>query len=365
MNTACDGRGLRSYIAPGAPATRTPCDGTESPLRIEFGFTPRWYRDRLGVDFSEKWHTDPLYRAAAVEKMRALLRKTFPDLPIGGDFDRLPPGNLDGAHGALIVARMFGIGAVYYPDNWPAAGHNHLSESEIAALSPLDPGNNPFFQMVLGQMETIAREFGQIGGYLNWQGALNNAERIRGPELFMDFMMNPGLARHLLEVVAETMIAGMKTVHARQAASGVTVRHATVSNCLVNMVSPDTYREFLLPCDQRIADAFERFGVHNCAWNVDPYIADYARLHPLDYVDMGLDSDLKRARTFCADTRRALMYTPMDLANKPLAEIEADLRRIHRELGPCDVVMADIETDTPDERVVAVARLAAEIAASG
>ena len=48
-----------------------------------------------------------------------------------------------------------------------------------------------------------------------------------------------------------------------------------------------------------------------------------------------------------------------------MPEIEADLRRIHRELGPCDVVMADIETDTPDERVAAVARLAAETAEGG
>ena len=66
MDTSFDGRGLRSYIAPGAPATRSPCDGSESPLRIEFGFTPRWYRDRVGVDFSERWHTDPLHRAATV-----------------------------------------------------------------------------------------------------------------------------------------------------------------------------------------------------------------------------------------------------------------------------------------------------------
>ena len=48
------------------------------------------------------------------------------------------------------------------------------------------------------------------------------------------------------------------------------------------------------------------------------------------------------------------MYTPMDLAAKPVGEIESDLERIARELGSCDVVFADVEEGTPDERVLEV-----------
>ncbi|MBW7864397.1 MAG: hypothetical protein H3C30_08285 [Candidatus Hydrogenedentes bacterium] len=355
--------GLRSYIAPGAPATRRPCDGTESPLRIEFGFTPRWYHDRLDVDFSERWHTDPLHRARCVEAMRSELRSRFPGLPIGGDFDILPPGNLDGVHGALIISRVFGVGAEYYADNWPAATHDYLTEPQIARLEPPALEDNPFFAGILEQMETIHREFGLVGGYLNWQGVLNNAHRLRGPELFMDLMVNPEMVRHLFAVVTETMIAGMRLVYGKQAATGFHAAHATVSNCLVNMVSPDCYREQILPHDRVLAAAFPSFGIHNCAWNVDPYIADYAGVQPLDYVDMGLESDLLRARELCPDSRRALMYTPMDLANKNLESLRADLLRVHNELGPCDIVMADIETDTPDQRVLDAARFAGEIMA--
>ena len=46
------------------------------------------------------------------------------------------------------------------------------------------------------------------------------------------------------------------------------------------------------------------------------------------------------------------MYTPMELANKSLAEIKKDLERIAREYGPCDLIFADIESNTPDERVI-------------
>ena len=356
--------GLRSYIAPGAPATRHPCDGTESALRIELGFTPRWYRQYLDIDFSRRWHEDVLYRAACVEKMRCELRKRFPDIPIGGDFQMVPPANLDGVYGALFVARLFGVPVEYYEDNWPAAEHSYLSEAEIMALTPLELSSSPVFAALMEQMDSIEKEGGRIHGYVNWQGVLNNAYRIRGPEILTDLIMNPELACHLFDVLAETMVEGMRLVYARQAETGVIVQHATVSNCLVNMVSPEQYRDFLLPRDRYIAGQFSRFGVHNCAWNVNPYIEDYAAIKPLDYVDMGLDSDLKKARRLCPKTRRAVMYTPKDLCNKSPEQLRADLIRIYEELAPCDVVMADIEAGTPNARVQVFWELAEEISAS-
>ena len=75
---------LRSYIAPGAPATRAPCDGTEPDLRVEFGFTPRWFHERCGVDFSERWHLDPIYRRESLVTMRRELNRRFPSLELGG-----------------------------------------------------------------------------------------------------------------------------------------------------------------------------------------------------------------------------------------------------------------------------------------
>jgi len=45
------------------------------------------------------------------------------------------------------------------------------------------------------------------------------------------------------------------------------------------------------------------------------------------------------------------------LMNKSMAEIEADLARIASEYGPCDLVLADIDTGVPDQRVRAVADL--------
>ncbi len=55
------------------------------------------------------------------------------------------------------------------------------------------------------------------------------------------------------------------------------------------------------------------------------------------------------------------MYTPMDLWDKTLEAIRKDIEHIHRDLAPCDIVLADIDVEIPDERVQAFARIVEEI----
>ena len=63
-------RQLISYIAP--------AEQSMPRLRPEVGFTPRWHRAELGIDFGRRWHTDPGYRRETVVAMRELMRRRFP-----------------------------------------------------------------------------------------------------------------------------------------------------------------------------------------------------------------------------------------------------------------------------------------------
>jgi len=356
-----DSRLLISYIAPGAPATRRPSTGDEPVLRPEIGFTPLWYRAALGIDFGERSHTDPGYRRDTVVAMRAELACRFPGTRIGG-IDRSGPLDLlTGTYGACSVAAIFGIPILYAADNWPNCEHRYLDDEAVEVLAPPDLDRNAFFQDLMHQVDWIAAREGRVEGFLNWQGVLNNAYRLRGEQLFYDMVEAPDRARHLFDCVATTMLDAARRLHARQRETGVIVEFFTVSNCLVNMVSPAQYRDLLLPFDRRIAEAYGRIGIHNCAWTADPYMAHYAAVPHLGYIDMGQDSDLPRARAAFPHARRAIMYTPMDLANKSLEAIRADLARIARDYAPCDLVLADIEAGTPDERVLQLLRLCEEL----
>ena len=344
---------LISYIAPAAPATRRPATGDEPFVRPEIGFTPQWYRQILGIDFSERWHTDPAYRKETILRMKDELRRRFPGTAAGGiDRPDEPSDLLTGTFGVCTVAGIYGLPLVYSKDNWPDSQRRYLTDDQIDRIEPPALDANSFFQRLMAQVDWIAANDGRVEGFINFQGVLNNAHRLRGEKLFLDLFDAPDRCRRLFDCVCTTMIEAAKRLHERQRETGVDVAFITISNCLVNMVSPEQYRDFLLPFDQRLAEAFACIGVHNCAWTADPYIEDYAKIAHLGYIDMGLESDLARAKRLFARPRRAIMYKPTDLADKPLEEIRADLERIARHYAPCDVVVADIEAGTPDERVL-------------
>lgn len=356
---------LVSYIAPAAPATRRPATGTEPFLRPEIGFTPAWFRQHADIDFGARFHTDPDTRRRGVAAMRSVLRKRFPGTAIGGiDRPDAPPDLLTGTFGACTVAALFGVPVVHAADRWPTCVPAGLTDRQLARLEPPDLDRSPHFARLMEQLDRIERGEGRVEGFINWQGVLNNAHRLRGEALFLDLLEEPEKARHLFACVTETMIRAAARVHRRQRRSGVDVRFLTVSNCLVNLVSPRVYQNLLLPFDRRLAAVHGCLGVHNCAWNATPYLGHYAAIPGVAYLDMGLATDLPRARRLFPDARRAVMYTPMALANKPPAAIRADLARIAQDLGPCDLVCADIDAGTPDERVHLLLNACREISAA-
>ncbi|MDP3002939.1 MAG: uroporphyrinogen decarboxylase family protein [Bacteroidales bacterium] len=351
---------LISYIAPGAPATRRPASGYLPFLRPEIGFTPKWYRSVLGIDFGEQWHTDPNYRRQTRIEMYIELNKRFSETPIGYVGENTID-LLTGTYGASAIAAIYGIPIRYNEEQWPTSEHQYLSKDELENLTPPDLDQNAFFLSFMEQVAWIGEHEGKIAGYMNWQGVLNNAQRLRGQDIFMDMYMVPERTKHLLDCVCTTMIEAAERLQQEQKRYDDTLSFFTVSNCLVNMVNPGLYEEFLLPFDQKIAAAFEVIGIHNCAWSATPYLEHYAKVPGVAYIDMGIDSDLEKARTLFPEPRRAIMYTPMDVANKTISQIWTDLEQIAQNYGPCDIVAADIEAGTPDSRVTDFIKLCDQI----
>ena len=351
-------RQLISYIAPAAPATRRLATGEEPFLRPEIGFTPNWFRAAKGIDFRTKWHCEPEYRRQMLTAMHSEIKRRFPGTSIGGiDNPEKSPDLLTGTYGCVSVAAIYGIPILYAEDNWPNCKHLYFSDDETDNLEPPDLERNPFFEGLMAQVDWIASNEGRVEGFINFQGVLNNAYRLRGEKIFYDMVDSPQRCRHLFDCICTTMIDAAKQLYKRQLQSGVKTDFFTVSNCMVNMVSPEQYRDMLLPFDQKIAETFGCIGIHNCSWNADAYIDDYASIRNVGYIDMGLDSNLVRAREVFTSARRALVYKPTDLVNKPTETIEADLEKIANQYAPCDIVVGDIEADTPDERILAFLKL--------
>lgn len=357
---------LRNHIPIAGPARREPVDGSETAMRVSLGFEPAWYTARCDVDIGEQWHRDPLVRHEALAVMKTELLRAFPEVPYWRAEDDRDLSTISGVFGAYPVPHMFGIPLRYYPDKWPELEPTRkLSIEEIEALTPESVLDSPVLEELFRQMESIAREWGPIHGYVNWQGVLNNAFSIRGSEIFVDIYERPAFVHRFLDLIADVMIGAARRVQARQRESGFEIDQFSVSNCVVNMISPDDYATFVAPRDARIAGYFDYFGVHTCNWNITPYIEPLSSLPSVGYLDMGIESDLPRVRATFPDTRRAVMYSPWRLHQAPIDEIRADMEAIYQGLAPCDIVMADIQSDTPDSRVKELLAICRELEERG
>lgn len=343
---------LRSYIPIGAPARREPADGTEPTLRVSLGFEPAWFHKRCGVDFSERWHGDPVYRYESLKVMKAALVKAFPRVRSWDPANEEDLATLSGCYGICVVPKVFGIPLRYRADGWPACDPiRKLSTRDIGMLDVKRLLDGPFVEELFHQMDVIESEWGKIAGYLNWQGVLNNAFHLRGQDVFLDLHDRPAFVHDFFSLITEVMIRLARMVQERQRRSGFYVNQLSVSNCTMNMLSPEMYRRFVLPYDTKIARAFERFGVHTCNWDVTPYTGVLRELPNLGYLDMGLMSDLAKVKGRFPEPRRAVIYSPVRLQEAPPEAIRQDLERVYDELAPCDLVMADVRVSTPDSRV--------------
>jgi hypothetical protein len=360
-------RQLRHHIPIAAPSTREPATGDEPFVRVSLGFTPRWYHARLGMDLGERWHLDPEYRYETIVQAKEYLHETFPSVPyFTPEYDERgverTAATISGVYGILVVPMLYGIEPVYWSDNWPdAKPGGQLSKEAIAALPPPDPASAPHIRALLEQMDWIERKAGSVPGYLNYQGVLNIALKVRGNGIFLDMLDDPEWAKRFFRHIGESMARTASLVQERQQRSGFPSGVFTVSNCVMNMVSPDQYEEYVLPIDLSLSARFPTFGVHTCNWDATPYLEKLRAIGKMGYLDMGTMSDLEQTKRLFPTTRRSVLFGPVDLENKDEAEIYADLERIATDYGPCDVALADVETTTPDERVRYFLEAAAEI----
>jgi hypothetical protein len=341
---------LRSHLPIAAPARREAADGTEPPLRVVLGFEPKWFHTRCAVDFGERWHREPAYRRATLLAMRAELQRAFPDTDQWSGDEARDVNTIAGCFGVGVLPSVFGMPLRYYADRWPHPEPGcELSDAAVEALDPECLLASTFVQELLEQIESMARRWGPVHGDLNWQGVLNTAFLLRGQQIFLDMAERPELAARLFDVITETTIRLAQTVQKRQRQSGFAIDWMCVSNCTLSMISPAMYRRMLLPFDARIAHSFDRFGVHTCNWDATPYLPALRELPAMGYLDMGGVTDLTQAKALFPDARRAVLFTVRNLHDPEEARVF--LQRVWRELAPCEVVVADIPWDMPDETV--------------
>lgn len=244
--------------------------------------------------------------------LQAELDNLKPHLEIGDD--RVATVRVQ--FGTAQIAAAFGCTMHLPENNLPAAGSHVLTSAEDVhrlAMPPLDAG----WYGKLAEWTTLWQRHLPDGVHIQHpdiQSAFNSAHLIRGNNIFTDFYDHPAEVDALLDKVTDFMIAIVK--HTKSAIStdpawffdwgSMWKGFARISNCSMQMISPDQYRQHVLPRDARFFKAVGGGRMHYCGLS-DEVLDDFFPVPGLTGLDV--DTGHQDFYAFCERARRDVVVT--------------------------------------------------------
>ncbi|MCF8142887.1 MAG: dihydropteroate synthase [Deltaproteobacteria bacterium] len=334
------------------------------PLGV--GFYPDWFYTQYGISFGREYYFDPEVRVTARMEIERRLYERFGDVGLGNP-DPQPKPLI--TFGMVMLPSIFGCEIIYKDDALPWAMPLNLSEDEIMKLEVPDIFNSYPMTEMIRQIDYLKETYGKVVGDINTTGVQNLALKIRGDQLYIDFFENPALCRHLLGICAECMIRLFEFNRKTTGTGAVDVtpmcdpRLCVLPNCTAEQISLETYEDHVLEYDNQVADTCYPVGIHHCG-SVDQVLDGYAKVHHLEFIEIGFGSDVKRTReVFGPKVAVNARISPVLMKNGTPEEVAAEVRRLIDHGAPLENFSIDtvgLTYGTPDENVRTALKTAAE-----
>jgi len=335
-------------------------------IRLGVGFYPDWFNKHYGISFGKEYYFDPEVRIQARMEIEKRLYERFGDVGLGNPNPEPKPLI---TFGMVMLPSIFGCEIIYKDDALPWAMPLNLSESEIMKLEVPDIFNSYPMTEMIGQIKYLKEKYGSVVGDINTTGVQNLALKIRGDKLYFDFYENPELCRHLLGICTECIIQLFQFNHETTGTGAVDVtpmcdpKLYVFPNCTAEQISLETYESQILEYDNRVADVCHPVGVHHCG-SVDEVLDGYAKVHHLEFIEIGFGSDVRRTReVFGPDVAVNARISPVLMKNGKPEDVAAEVRRLIDNGAPLDNFSIDtvgLTHGTPDENVKTALKTAAQ-----
>lgn len=277
------------------------------------------------LEIPEAAISDPQKNALAVELLGKLEPLKMLN-PISLDFDLgQGPGTLVGCFGIPLNPETM---------NCPAYTK---SIDEVLSQPLPDPKTSGMMQEMLEKISIIKGLTPDIFKIElpDTQGPFNIAHSLVGEEALIEAYLDPNRFHQLMAKVTDFWI---QTVMILKGAIGkereaVKDRTMNIAECSVNLVSPEIYKEFILPCDLKIAKAFGAPGIHTCS-GPHVFYATLENIPGMVYTEAGYISSAVAGYTRVDDAMAALLGKPVLLnigqelpEGKELETVLTDLAR--------------------------------------
>ncbi len=333
-------------------------------MRYNIVFHPSWWNQNVGIDFSERFWNDPKTRIEADQNMRRALYERFGAYGLGEANPKPRPllGS-DMLACGFLSSQILGCTVEFCSNDAPQVLCLNMDEEAALALQTPDFDENPVWQGVQRQIDALKGEFGYVESYLDFNGVQNLALDLLGQELFLDYYDEDSPAEHVLDVCYETTLQLCRRLSACSPcfSGGVSNIVKSIlpevclhSNCSVEMISQQTYEQWLLRYDQRLSEEFPVYGIHHCGQSMEHVVDAYAKVRNLRLAEVGAFSDLARvAAALPPNVRINARYSPVRLAQVSSAELHADLEKMVQILPEprLSISCVGIDASVSDERV--------------
>lgn len=185
-------------------------------------------------------------------------------------------------------------------DNWPATSDHVLSDPEDFKI-PSDYLQRRSFKAVLGAIRLLRKRYPDVGIVGKVYGPWSVGFHMVGIESFlMDTILDPAKIHRYLEVL---LPASMMSAHAQLEAGADAIMWADHANR--ELVSPQTYRDFLLEMHQHVTEEIGGPSILHCCGETTDRI-DYFAEAGWDCFHFESQVDPKVAKTIVGD-RMSLM----------------------------------------------------------
>ena len=191
---------------------------------------------------------------------------------------------------------MWGCDIYYQADQAPAAIVLDDPAGRIEGLDLPDFAESDVTRRAMADAKLLRNRYGTCEGQFNGGSPLNNAVSVLGEEILAAIIERPAAAQRVLRLMGQALLTTFDRVtvpinrlnrEGKPALGGL-------GNCPVCMISPQSYREVVLPVDQWYLDQIDGRGLHHCG-RFDPYAEVYKGLRPSS-LQIGYTSDRRISR---------------------------------------------------------------------
>lgn len=326
-------------------------------LPVDIVLSPEWWFKNEKITFDRDFFFHPAKRVEVEQQKEKVLYERWGKYGLGKNRnDKRPEIGAVHLAAGYLLSEMLGCNVNYtesHPPQVIPAGRDNL------VLNPDDAFKSKAYSDTVSLWNTLKTKYGFLTGDINWGGILNLAMDLRGENIFMDMMMNPGETSDYFSKIASVIEKFTSLMQTETGTSSISVNRAVRyfekpvflhSECSHTMISSEDYENFLLPFDIEWSKK-RPFGIHYCGPDPHRMAEQFAKIPHLDFLDLGWGGDVKILRSYLPHTFFNIRLSPVEIVNQTNQELSDTIKRLVSDsrnpylTGVCCINMDDKVTD--------------------